>query len=222
MGDFFKTTFFGEFFGRPIWEMPTIHAGALDAYFYFHRDTVRINRLRPEYHASKQLLKGCHSEAVLLCTTNPLCTAPNLYWRIQSDQQRVTTRTYPVTLRHIHHSPHIHQQVKTSRKQVWVVLCRVIHPRKSAVLPLLILAPTLILVGYGLQDVKRMELEKMGQGDLMCAPSRNASIMTRFHHECENFETCHAFDMDHLFVPDSPLFHEWTSAKNVAMKNKIE
>ena len=65
-----------------------------------------------------------------------------------------------------------------------------------------------------------MELEKMGQGDFMCAPSRNASIMTRFHHECEDFKTRHAFDMDHLFVPDSLLFHEWTSAKNVAMKKK--
>ena len=58
----------------------------------------------------------------------------------------------------------------------------------------------------------------MSQGDFMCAPSRNASIMTRFHRECEDFETRHAFDMAHLFVPDSPLFHEWTSAKNVAMK----
>ena len=55
----------------------------------------------------------------------------------------------------------------------------------------------------------------MSQGDFMCAPSRNASIMTRFHHECEDFETRHAFDMDHLFVPDSPLFHE--SAKKVAI-----
>ena len=94
-----KPLFFGEFFARPIREMPTVHAGPLDANFYFDQDTVRINRLRPEYHALKQLLKGCHSEAVLLRTTNPLCTASNLYWRIQSDQQRVTTRGYPVTLR---------------------------------------------------------------------------------------------------------------------------
>ena len=108
MGNFFKTTVFRRIFARPIREMPTVHAGPLDANFYFDQDTVRINRLRPEYHALKQLLKGCHSEAVLLRTTNPLCTASNLYWRIQSDQQRVTTRGYPVTLRHIHHSPHIH------------------------------------------------------------------------------------------------------------------
>ena len=42
MGDFFKTTFFGEFVGQPIWEMPTVHAGALDAYFYFDRNSVTL------------------------------------------------------------------------------------------------------------------------------------------------------------------------------------
>ena len=61
----------------------------------------------------------------------------------------------------------------------------------------------------------------MSQGDFMCAPSRNASIMTRFHRECEDFETSHAFDMDHLFVPDSPLFHE-SAKKSCYLLKKLQ
>ena len=87
MGNFFKTTVFGEFFARPIREMPTVHAGPLDANFYFDQDTVRINRLRPRYHASKQLLKGV--------TVKQCCYAPQIpsaLHRIFTGESRVTSK----------------------------------------------------------------------------------------------------------------------------------
>ena len=61
-----------------------------------------------------------------------------------------------------------------------------------------------MLVGYGLLDVKRMELEKMSKGDFMCAPSRNASIMNVKTSRLVMPLTWTII----LFVPDSPLFHE--------------